>query len=218
MTVTSSQRAFAQIVWAYHQMNHDLEPSELGLGLGSHDLGVADAAVTLYRQGKVPRLLFSGANSPTTREIFPDGEAIAYRDRAVALGVNPRDILVESDATNTGENFEFAKRRVEHEGLEVHMLTVVCKPYMQRRAYATCRMVWPEVEVQCYSGPLSYEEYVESIGDEKLVIDMLVGDLQRVMMYPGLGYAIEQDIPTEVSEAFANLVDQGFTSRLARAS
>ncbi|WP_232836811.1 hypothetical protein [Lentzea terrae] len=44
----------------------------------------------------------------------------------------------------------------------------------------------------CASEPLKLDDYVRSIGDEKLVIDMLVGDLQRVVEYPKLGFAVEQ--------------------------
>ena len=44
-------------------------------------------------------------------------------------------------------------------------------------------------------GHLTFDEYLKSIGDDKLVIDMLVGDLQRIIEYPALGFAIAQDVP-----------------------
>jgi hypothetical protein len=46
------------------------------------------------------------------------------------------------------------------------------------------------------------------------VIDMLVGDMQRITEYAARGFAIEQDMPAEVQEAFDRLVAAGFTSRL----
>jgi hypothetical protein len=46
---------------------------------------------------------------------------------------------------------------------------------MQRRAYATIRKSWPEVDVVCASEDLGFDEYLKSIRDDKLVIDMLTG-------------------------------------------
>jgi hypothetical protein len=70
---------------------------------------------------------------------------------------------------------------------------------MERRAFATCCKAWPDVEAICASEPLTFDEYASEIGDAKLVIDMLLGDLQRVIEYPALGYAIAQDIPAPVA-------------------
>ena len=88
------------------------------------------------------------------------------------------------------------------------------RPYQQRRAFATCRKVWPEVEVVCASRPLSLDDYVVSIGDAKRVVDMIVGDTQRIMEYARRGFAIQQEVPNEVRAAYRALVDAGYTSRL----
>jgi uncharacterized SAM-binding protein YcdF (DUF218 family) len=99
-------------------------------------------------------------------------------------------------------------------GVDTTTLLLVSKPYMERRSYATCRKLWPEVEVHCASEPLEFDDYLKSIGDEKLVIDMLVGDLQRVIEYPKLGFAVEQDVPGDVYAAYERLLRSGFDSRL----
>jgi hypothetical protein len=57
-------------------------------------------------------------------------------------------------------------------------------------------------------------EYIDSIGDVDRVITMLVGDTQRIWVYPQRGRAIEQDVPTDVMAAYTRLVDAGFTGRL----
>lgn len=93
-------------------------------------------------------------------------------------------------------------------------MLLVSKPYMERRSFATARKMWPDVEVVCASEPLEFDDYVKSIGDEKLVLDMLVGDLQRVIEYPKLGFAIEQVVPKDVHAAYESLIHDGFTSRL----
>ncbi|MFF0091921.1 hypothetical protein ACFYSF_18475 [Streptomyces canus] len=47
-----------------------------------------------------------------------------------------------------------------------------------------------------------------------MVIDMIVGALQRVLVFPRLGLAIEQDVPDAAVAAFERLCIEGFTSRL----
>lgn len=66
----------------------------------------------------------------------------------------------------------------------------------------------------CASESQEFDDYLKSIGDEKLVVDMLVGDLQRVIEYPALGFAIEQDVPEDVHAAYTSLINDGFTRRL----
>ena len=204
----------AEIIWDYHQMRHQMRRSAAAIGLGSHDLGVAAYAARLYHFGFYPLIVFSGANSPTTAARFPRGEAVHYRDHAVELGVPASAIIVEPHATNTGENITFARQALQAAGVRPDSVLLISKPYMERRAFATCRKTWPEVEVTCASEPLSFGEYVTEIGSAKLVIDMLVGDFQRIIEYPARGYAIAQDVPARIDAAYQRLLAAGYDSRL----
>lgn len=213
---TDTDYADAQAIWDYHHMHHRLQACDAAVGLGSHDLGVATFAAELYKHGLFSTLVFSGANSPTTAARFPHGEAYHYREHAIDLGVPESVILVEPHARNTGENITLARSLLAQADVKPESLMLISKPYMERRAYATCRQVWPEAEVVCASEPLTFEDYVASIGDIKLVIDMLVGDLQRVIEYPKLGFAIEQDVPENVHAAYTRLLQAGYDSRLLK--
>lgn len=212
--ITDEQFHDATLIWNYHQMGHEVRPCSAAIGLGSHDLGVATTAADLYRAGLFPVLVFSGGNSPTTRARFPRGEAVHYREHALALGVPDEAILVESKAANTGQNITLSRTLLTEAGVQVESLLLISKPYMERRSYATCRKLWPEVDVVCASEPLELDDYIKSIGDEKLVVDMLVGDLQRVIEYPKLGFAVAQDVPGDVYDAYERLLGAGFDSRL----
>ncbi|MEV8291829.1 YdcF family protein [Streptomyces sp. A144] len=212
--ISAQDWADARRVWDYHQMGHTLRPCSVAIGLGSHDLGVADTAVSLYKRGMAPLLLFTGATSPTTRERMPRGEAIHYKERALELGVPSTAILVEPRARNTGENIRFSRELLEKEGAEVASMLLISKPYEERRAYATARKLWPAVDVVSASAPMTLDEYVDSIGDARLVIDMLVGALQRLMIYPEQGFMISQPVPSDVLDAYERLRQAGFTSRL----
>jgi uncharacterized SAM-binding protein YcdF (DUF218 family) len=195
-------------------MHHALRPSDVGIGLGSHDLGVATFAAELYHQGIFPLIVFTGANAPTTKERFPRGEALHYREHALELGVPDDAILVEPRATNTGQNIEFTRELLAETGATVKSAVLISRPYQQRRAYATAKKLWPELETICASQPLALDAYVKSIGDPDRVINMLVGDTQRIEVYAERGYAVAQDMPDEVRAAYNRLVDAGFTARL----
>ncbi|WP_328525757.1 YdcF family protein [Kribbella sp. NBC_00359] len=132
----------------------------------------------------------------------------------IELGVPSSAIRVESLATNTGQNIALTRDLLASVGVSVTTVLIVSKPYMERRAFATCQKVWPEVQPICASEPIGFDAYLASIGDNKLVVGMLVGDLQRVIEYPGLGFAVEQDVPAEVDAAYRRLVAGGYTSRL----
>ncbi|MFL1902107.1 YdcF family protein [Streptomyces tauricus] len=212
--ISTQAWADARCLWDYHQMGHALRPCSVAVGLGSHDLGVADTAVDLYERGMAPLLVFTGATSRTTRDRMPRGEAVHYRERALERGVPASAVLVEPHARNTGENIRFSKAVLEKAGVDVSSVLLISKPYEERRAYATARKLWPEVEIVSASTPMTFDEYVDSIGDARLVIDMLVGALQRLLIYPEQGFMISQSVPDHVLEAYERLCREGFTSRL----
>lgn len=212
--ISATDRADAETIWDYHQMHHQRRPCSAAIGLGSHDLGVAAFAAKLYHAGLFPVVVFSGANSPTTAGVFPRGEAVHFSEHALELGVPASAIIIEPAATNTGENITRSRDALREAGIAPASVLLISKPYMERRAFATCRKAWPDVEAICASEPLTLDEYASEIGDAKLVIDMLVGDLQRVIEYPALGYAIAQDVPAPVDAAYQRLLRAGYDTRL----
>jgi uncharacterized SAM-binding protein YcdF (DUF218 family) len=195
MTLPDAVTKDAQLLWDYQLMDHNPRPCSVAIGLGSHDLGVADVTAELYRNGMAPLIVFTGATSRTTRERMPRGEAEHYRERAIELGVPSDAILVERQARNTGENIRFSRALLEEQGVPVSSVLLVSKPYEERRAYATARKLWPDVEFISASAPMTLADYVDSIGDARLVVDMLVGALQRLLVYPAQGFMISQEVP-----------------------
>jgi uncharacterized SAM-binding protein YcdF (DUF218 family) len=207
-------RADVDTLWAYHQMGHQPQPVDVGVALGSHDLGPATYTAHLWHEGMFPLVVMTGANAPTTKQRFPRGEAVHYRERALELGVPDEAILVEPRATNTAENLTLTRELLADQGVTPRSVMLISRPYQQRRAYATCQRVWPEVEVICGSLPLSLDDYVASIGDVTRVVNMLVGDTQRIEVYAQRGFAAPQPIPDDVRNAYDRLIAAGYTARL----
>ena len=118
------------------------------------------------------------------------------------MGVPRQDILIENRSTNTGENVLFTRQLLAERQLDPARFIVVQKPYMERRSYATFRKVWPEKDVLVTSPRVSLDEYLGKYSNEALttddVISIMVGDLQRIKLYPAKGFQIHQDIPDDV--------------------
>ncbi|MDO8145644.1 MULTISPECIES: YdcF family protein [unclassified Isoptericola] len=204
----------AQILWDYHQLHHEPRNTDIAIGLGSHDIGVAEHAAELWHEGRFPLIVFTGANAPTTVDVFPRGEAVHYSERAQELGVPADAILTEKRATNTGENFTFTRELLDGLGLHPSSATIISRPYQQRRAYATARKAWPDLDVVCSARTQSLADYIESIGDTDRVLNMLVGDTQRIWRYAEAGFAERQKVGQRVLGAYERLVRAGFDRRL----
>jgi uncharacterized SAM-binding protein YcdF (DUF218 family) len=211
-------RDFARKIWDYHHVDHQLGPADAILVLCSHDTAVARRGAELFVEGWAPLLIFAGGLGAITRRLWDEPEADQFARIAAAMGVPADRILVENRSTNTGENVLFTKQLLAERHLDLRKFIVVQKPYMERRSYATFRKVWPEKEVCVTSPQVSMDDYLNEYSHELLsaddVISIMVGDLQRIRVYPAKGFQIHQDIPDDVWDAFQELVKAGYDRHL----
>jgi uncharacterized SAM-binding protein YcdF (DUF218 family) len=211
-------RLLVEKIWRYHQLNHDLSRADAILVLCSHDTAVARRGAELFLEGWAPLLIFSGGQGSITSTLWREPEAELFARIAEEMGVPASHILVENRSTNTGENVLFTKRLLIERGIDPRSFIVVQKPYMERRSYATFKKVWPEKDVMVTSPRASLDEYLAKYSHETLspddVISIMVGDLQRIRVYPEKGFQIPQHIPEDVSQAFDELVKAGYDRHL----
>lgn len=180
--------SLAKIIWEYHHMNQKLEKADCIFVLGSHDKRVAEYAADLFFQGLAPYILFSGGFGRLTEGNFTKPEAELFAEIAVTRGVPREKIIIENKSTNTGQNVEFSKKILKEKGFEFHTFILVQKPYMERRTFATFKQVWPEKEFRVTSPQISYEEYPNDEISQDEMINIMVGDLQRIKIYPEKGF------------------------------
>ncbi|OGZ11046.1 MAG: hypothetical protein A3D67_03250 [Candidatus Lloydbacteria bacterium RIFCSPHIGHO2_02_FULL_51_22] len=209
-------RQRAKKIWDYHHMNHKLGKADCILVLGSHDPRVAERGAQLFLEGWASLLIFSGGVGRLTSESWNESEADKFAKIAVGMGVPKDKILVENKSSNTGENIEFTRKLLAERGIDSKKIILVQKPYMERRSYATVKKVWPEKEVIVTSPQIPFEEYPNGEISEDEVINIIVGDLQRIKIYPEKGFQIPQEIPNDVWEAYEQLVAAGYTRHLVK--
>ncbi len=89
---------------------------------------------------------------------------------------------------------------------------------MERRSLATFEKVWPGKRVMVTSPRVSFDDYLARYSNETLtpndVVGIMVGDLQRIRVYPARGFQVPHEIPDEVWAAFRELVALGYDRHL----
>lgn len=209
-------KRLSRTLWDFHQMHHELRKSDCILALGSHDLRVADRAADLWLQGWAPYVVFSGGLGNLTSGVWTESEADQFARIAENKGVPREKILIENRSTNTGENVHFTRELLAQRDLDPQTLIVVQKPYMERRTFATVKKVWPEKEFIITSPQFTFDSYPAADIPMEKVIHIMVGDLQRIKIYPEKGFQIYQHIPDDVWNAYEQLVDMGFEAHLVK--
>lgn len=204
----------AKVLYDFHNQTRVTKRTDFLLVMGSHDLRVANYAATLFHQGKAPFLICSGGYGKITKTIWYTTEAETYAQICIHKGVPQDKIFIENRATNSGENFTFSKKLLESCNIPVSTGTIVCKNYLSRRALATAQIQWPEVEWFIEPPHLSFDEYIKNETNKERMIHLMVGDLQRLIIYPELGFQLPVTIPEEVMNAYDNLVSQGYSQFL----
>lgn len=209
---------YVKVLWDYMCLDMPLCKADCIVGFGCYNEDIALRCADLYHAGYAPNVLFTGGLGRNTKEMWTESEAERFARIALAAGVPERDILIENRSTNSAENITFTRELLEKEQIPIRHILGVHKPFMERRVKAAMGVYWPEVEFTVTSPQVSVEEYialsVEQGMEERRVIEVLVGDFQRIDVYARKGYQLPQVIPPHVMEAFKKMVALGYTREL----
>ncbi|HSE25967.1 MAG TPA: YdcF family protein [Pyrinomonadaceae bacterium] len=213
-------RSLAQQLWDYHRLGHELVKSDAIVVLCSHDERVAERGAELFLDKWAPLLIFSGGLGAIKKGLWTEPEAIRFSRIAESMGVPSERILIEDRSTNTGENVRNTRELLVGRGLDPKNFIAVQKPYMERRTFATFKKVWPEKTLIVTSPQVSLDQYLDQYAHSALtpedVVAIMVGDLQRIKIYPDKGFQIPQEIPPAVWSAYEELVHAGFDKYLVK--
>ena len=214
--ITKETLTLAKLLWDYHHINHRIKKADCILVLGSHDVRVAERAAELFLDQFAPLLIFSGGLGRLTEGLWPEPEADLFAKIAIAKGVPKEAILIENKSTNTGENILFTQQLLLEHELHPQSFIVVQKPYMERRSFATFKKHWPDKDVIVTSPQISFEDYATEEITLEQVINIMIGDLQRIKIYAEKGFQIYQEIPSQVWQAYEQLVRSGYDAHLIK--
>ncbi len=208
----------AKEIWEYMKLHEPLKKCDVILALGSHDENVAIRASKLYFDGYADKIIFSGGFGKFTSSLFPISEAEMFKNIAVELGVPEEDILLETESTNLGDNFQLTDDLIHKENLKVKTILVVTKPAAERRVRSTFDKQMPFYKGIITSPTMSFDEYLLYYYTIDFPIDelicALVGDLQRLMVYYYYGFTSFVNVPIKYIKVFNELVEMGYDKYL----
>ena len=210
---TDQAREHAQTLWDYHNISQALPPAaDLLLVAGSHDDRVAQRGIDIYHSTTIAQVVTSGGFGKITKKTASEPEAQRFQRIMEKGGVPSSAIIVEDAASNTGQNIEFTRALLAPHSVKTAVF--VTKPYMKRRALATAAKQWPEVTWYVTAPELSFKDYPSPEVPEQRMIELMVGDFQRIRVFAELGFQIPQDIPEESTHAYQQLVKLGYNAHV----
>lgn len=143
-------------------------------------------------------------------------EAEVFASYMINNDVPKEAILLETQSTNSGDNITFWMHLLQQSWYVTNTVIIVTKPYMERRAYATAKALFPDTEFLIASQAVSFENYHVPWVSQDQIINLLVGDFQRIVEYPKKWFQIEQVYTNREVAAFDSLVQAGFTNYLLK--
>ena len=209
-----------QVIWDYLCLKEPLEKADCIVGFGNFNTDIARRAAQLYHEGWAPKILFTGGLGRNTEGLLPEPEAVRFAKVAMECGVPEEDIILEDQSTNTKENIEFTRQKLESLGIPHERILGVHQPFMERRITAAMGVYWKELDFKVTSPQVTIPQYLEAASKQGISpnasVSVIVGDFQRMDLYAKLGYQLPQYIPDEAWTAFHQLVAMGYDKQLAK--
>lgn len=200
----------AEQIWSYMSAVGSRNKSDAIVICCSYDLRVCDHACDLINSGYSDRLVISGKTGNWTHHIWNVPEAEIFFERAISNGIIESKILLETEATNFGENVTFSRALIP----DAKSVTFVSKPNSLLRVKLTVEALWPEITAFVSSPEIDFPGDVSNMIGVLGVINEMVGDIDRFEKYPALGYQAKHTIPEDIHQAWLYLKDEGFTGHL----
>lgn len=202
-------------IWDYMKLNQPLEQCDLIIGCGCANLDIPVKCADLLKQGYAPKILFAGGLGKITANKFNKSEAEIYKDIAISNGIKEEDILIETKSTNTGDNFRFALEILKNNNIKHDKILIVHKPLNERRTLSCAKQILKDKELYITSYDITFEEYFNTL-DKKTIeeiinnISVIIGDIQRLIVYPQLGWQTIEYVPKSIIDKYNYLKSLGF--------
>lgn len=189
------------------------EPVDVVLGLGHFDRTIPQLCAELTLAGRARWIVFSGGVGAGSGD-FGQAEALEFRDevRRHWPAAEGRIALLEARSTNTGENLAFTTTALAEArpdlfpGAGLSTAIVVATPCRLRRALATVRRHWPQVQAAGWCAQRTLEEEERLYARFGLALrEQIVGEFERLASYPASGFIAPVAVPPDVLAAARQL-------------
>lgn len=203
--------ALAKELYEYARLHQNLLPADAIIALGNMDVRTAKRAAELYLEALAPVVVASGGAGRLTPTHWSKPEAVVFSEELYRNDVPASKVIVEDNSTNLPENIRLSVELLQKAGAGSERLILVTLPFAERRLGALCQKQFPDLDLQITSPNIPYEEYANDTIDREELINLIVGEVDRLDKYPARGFTVSQKTPKEVHDAVNYLIDAGFS-------
>ena len=205
---TPNQIAQARALFAYLALSSsNLSKVDVIIGFGHFDLNIPRHCGELYTQGYADRIIFTGGIGSGTADLGkPEAQVFMEELRYSYPHIPEEAVIIEDTSTNTGENVQFTIQKLKDNfpdlafDNEIRSAILVANAYRQRRVWLTCRKYLPFLLAYNTSPATTFDQERDRFAAKGFdFIQLLVGEIYRIIKYGQAGYLIQEDIPDHVS-------------------
>ncbi|MGP5309024.1 YdcF family protein [Vreelandella alkaliphila] len=211
--MATSTLQLAKKLYSYLSMrSYFMEDIDLIVVCCSYDLRVCDYACHIFNKKLPKAMIFSGLTGNWTKHLWDEPEAVVFANRAKELGVSKEKIFIEDKATNTAENIFFSREMFP----DANNVLFISKSNSLRRIYRTIPIQWQGINFYTDAPSLDYPNDASKMVGVLGLIDEMVGDIHRLIVYSEKGFQTNESIPGDIIEAWESLIKRGFDRHLVK--
>lgn len=212
-----------QTLWSFMQQRHTVPKYvDVMAVLGSRDDRVAGYAADLLAKVEASYVILTGGVAHQNDLLAPPAwkEGSEAEHFAAVMRAEGYDgvLHIEPKAQNTGDNAQFSGALFQQlTSQEPSSLLIVTKPYMELRALRTFEKQWTIGNPTMYVASTHESSLHEYLNDSQTyddIVNLMVGDMKRIIDYPSKGFMTVTNVPKQVLVALEYLIQQGYTKHL----
>lgn len=213
--MNTRELAAISIIWDWLPICGKPTQADFIFVLGNQSAKLPHSAAELYQSKYSQRIVVSGGFGRLTK-FDSSSEAERYTQTLLALGIPATSIIVEDESSSTGENISKGQKLLENLGISVKTGLAVTTPLLSRRHLASLQKQWPEVRWTIITPAVVPISKRILLPDFSQFLNLCVGEVERIRVYPRQGFIDDYEIPTDVLKACKILIESGYTEQLPK--
>ncbi|MEE9437633.1 MAG: YdcF family protein [Saprospiraceae bacterium] len=194
----------AKLLYQFLSPRDSIQKVDLIMGFGHFDMRIPEECIAHYKNGFGKNILFTGGVGAGSGD-FDQPESIAFlsyvKEKYTAESYS--NIILETESTNTGENVAFSIQLLQEMGLlsSIKSIGLIATPTRQLRVYLTVKKYFPNALL--LNLPPKSALQIDELLHNKYEINFdnyLIGELERVIKYPELGFSSYIKVPKELKD------------------
>lgn len=202
----------SEILYDYLKVCYKITKSDVIIGHGSADTGIALLCCKLFKNNYAKYILFTGYKGKGTINKVSDSEAEIFKKIAISNDIDESNIITESKSFSTNLNVKLSIKKLKKLNIKHDKIIAVHKPYACRR----CKLIYSKYNVKCFvtCDNVNFKEYVSKTKkqnniDSDEVINELTHEIFMLKHYR-LFFLSKSIIPSDVICAYEYLKNMGY--------